>query len=80
MPGYRGKPGTGRDRMAAGNVRRRCTELKVIQRASAYTGQQTEKKLQTALDAASEPTPGGLIIRGPDGEPARVSQLECVDK
>ena len=52
------------------------TELRVIQRASAYTGQQTEKKLQTALDAASGPAPTGLIIRGPDGEPARVSWLD----
>ena len=49
------------------------TELRVIQRASAYTSQQTEKKLQTALDAASGPAPTGLIIRNPDGTPARVS-------
>ena len=56
------------------------TELRVIQRMSAFTGLQTEKKLQTALDAASGPAPTGLIIRGPDGEPARVSHLECVDK
>ena len=47
------------------------TELRVIQRASAYTGQQTKSKLQAALDAASGPTPTGLIIRGLDGEPAR---------
>ena len=52
------------------------TELRVIQRASAYTSQQTEKKLQTALDAASGPAPTGLIIRNPDGTPARVSWLD----
>ena len=52
------------------------TELRVIRRASAYTGPQTDKKLQTALDAASGPAPTGLIIRGPDGEPARVSWLD----
>ena len=53
------------------------TELRVIQRASAYTSQQTEKKLQTALDAASGPAPTGLIIRNPDGTPARVSWLDA---
>ena len=53
------------------------TELSVIQRASAYTSQQTEKKLQTALDAASGPAPTGLIIRNPDGTPARVSWLDA---
>ena len=52
------------------------TELRIIQRASAYTGQQTKSKLQAALDAASGPTPTGLIIRGLDGEPARVSWLD----
>ena len=52
------------------------TELRVIQRTSAYTGQQTKSKLQAALDAASGPTPTGLIIRGLDGEPARVSWLD----
>ena len=52
------------------------TELRVIQRASAYTSQQTEKKLQTALDAASGPAPTGLIIRNLDGTPARVSWLD----
>ena len=40
------------------------TELRVIQRTSAYTGQQTQKKLQTALDAASGPTPTGLHHHG----------------
>ena len=40
------------------------TELRVIQRTSAYTGQQTKSKLQAALDAASGPAPTGLIIRG----------------
>ena len=54
------------------------TELRVIQRASAYTGQQTKKKPETALDAASGPAPTGLTIRGPDGEPARVSWLVCL--
>ena len=53
------------------------TELSIIQRASAYTSQQTEKKLQTALDAASGPAPTGLIIRNPDGTPARVSWLDA---
>ena len=52
-------------------------ELRAIQRASAYTGQQTEKKLQTALDAASGPAPTGLIIRNLDGTPARVSWLDA---
>ena len=51
------------------------TELRVIQRTSAYTGQQTQKKLQTALDAASGPTPTGFIITDTHGEPARVSWL-----
>ena len=46
-------------------------ELRVIQRASAYTGQQTEKKLQTALDAASGPAPTGLIIRNQTESPPR---------
>ena len=49
------------------------TELRTIQRTSAYTGQQTKQKLQAALDAASGPAPTGLIIRNPDGTPARVS-------
>ena len=53
------------------------TELGTIQRMSAYTGQQTENRLQTALDAASGPAPTGLIIRNPDGEPARVSWLDA---
>ena len=47
-------------------------ELRVIQRTSAYTGQQTEKKLQTALDAASGPAPTGLIIRGDFATPILV--------
>ena len=51
------------------------TELRVIQRASAYTALQTKNRLQTALDAASGPTPTGLIIRNLDGTPARVSWL-----
>ena len=52
------------------------TELRVIQRTSAYTGQQTQKKLQTALDNASGPAPNGLIITDTHGEPARVSWLD----
>ena len=52
------------------------TELNVIQRTSAYTGQQTQKKLQTALDNASGPAPNGLIITDTHGEPARVSWLD----
>ena len=35
------------------------------------------QKLQTALDAASGPAPTGLIIRHPDGTPARVSWLDA---
>ena len=53
------------------------TELRVIQRASALSNLQTKKRLQTALDDASGPTPNGLIIRDPDGEPARVSWLDA---
>ena len=49
------------------------TELSVIQRTSALSNLQTKKRLETALDAASGPTPTGFIIRNPDGEPARVS-------
>ena len=52
------------------------TELKVIQRMSALTGLQTNKQLQTALDAASGPAPTDIIIRNPDGEPTRVSWLD----
>ena len=52
------------------------TELRVIQRMSAFTDQQTEKKLQTALDAASGPAPTDIIIRNPDGEPTRVSWVD----
>ena len=51
------------------------TELRVIQRASALSNLQTKNRLQTALDAASGPTPTGLIIRNLDGTPARVSWL-----
>ena len=51
------------------------TELRVIQRTSALSNLQTKKQLEAALDAASGPTPNGLIIRNPDGEPARVSWL-----
>ena len=43
---------------------------------SAFTGLQTNKQLQAALDAASGPAPTGLIIRNPDGEPTRVSWLD----
>ena len=50
-------------------------ELRVIQRTSALSNLQTKNRLQAALDAASGPTPTGLIIRGPDGTPARVSWL-----
>ena len=53
------------------------TELRVIQRASALSNLQTKKQLEAALDAASGPTPNGLIIRNPDGEPARVSWLDA---
>ena len=52
------------------------TELRVIQRMSAFTGLQTNKQLQTALDAASGPAPTDIIIRNPDGEPTRVSWLD----
>ena len=52
------------------------TELRVIQRTSALSNLQTKKRLQTALDAASGPTPTGLIISNPDGTPARVSWLD----
>ena len=52
------------------------TELRVIQRTSAYTGRQTNKRLQTALDNASGPAPNGLIITDTHGEPARVSWLD----
>ena len=52
------------------------TELRVIQRASAFTGQQTNKWLQAALDASSGPAPTGLIIMDIQGEPARVSWLD----
>ena len=38
------------------------TELRVIQRTSALSNLQTKNRLQTALDAASGPTPTGLII------------------
>ena len=52
-------------------------ELRVIQRTSALTNLQTKKRLQTALDTASGPAPTGLIIRNPDGTPARVSWLDA---
>ena len=52
------------------------TELSVIQRTSALPNLQTKKRLETALDAASGPAPTGLIIRNPDGTPARVSWLD----
>ena len=52
------------------------TELRVIQRMSAFTGLQTNKQLQAALDAASGPSPTDIIIRNPDGEPTRVSWLD----
>ena len=52
------------------------TELRVIQRTSALSNLQTKNRLQTALDAASGPTPTGLIIRNLDGTPARVSWLD----
>ena len=51
------------------------TELRVIQRTSALSNLQTKNRLQTARDAASGPTPTGLIIRNLDGTPARVSWL-----
>ena len=51
-------------------------ELSVIQRTSALPNLQTKKRLQNALDAASGPAPTGLIIRNPDGPPARVSWLD----
>ena len=43
---------------------------------SAFTGLQTNKRLQTALDAASGPASTDIIIRNPDGEPTRVSWLD----
>ena len=52
-------------------------ELSVIQRTSALPNLQTKKRLQNALDAASGPAPTGLIIRNPDGTPARVSWLDA---
>ena len=52
------------------------TELSVIQRMSAFTGLQTNKRLQAALDAASGPAPTDIIIRNLDGTPARVSWLD----
>ena len=52
------------------------TELRVIQRMSAYTGLQTNKQLKAALDAASGPAPTGLIIMDIQGNPARVSWLD----
>ena len=48
------------------------TELRVIQRTSAYTGQQTKSKLQDALDAASGSAPTDLIIRGDFATPILV--------
>ena len=51
------------------------TELRVIQRMSAFTGRQTNKRLQTALDNASGPAPNGLIITDTHGKPTRVSWL-----
>ena len=52
------------------------TELRVIQRMSAFTDLQTNKQLKAALDAASGPAPTDIIIRNPDGEPTRVSWLD----
>ena len=52
------------------------TELRVIQRTSALSNLQIKKRLETALDNASVPTPTGLIIRNLDGTPARVSWLD----
>ena len=52
------------------------TELRVIQRMSAFTDEQTNKQLKAALDAASGPAPTDIIIRNPDGEPTRVSWLD----
>ena len=52
-------------------------ELRAIQRTSALPNLQTKKRLETALDAASGPAPTGLIIRNPDGTPARVSWLDA---
>ena len=52
------------------------TELRVIQRMSAFTRLQAKNRLQTALDAASGPAPTDIIIRNPDGEPTRVSWLD----
>ena len=52
------------------------TELRVIQRMSAFTDLQTDKHLKAALDAASGPAPTDIIIRNPDGEPTRVSWLD----
>ena len=50
---------------------------KVEQRTSALSNLQTKKRLEAALHDASGPTPNGLIIRNPDGEPAKVSWLDA---
>ena len=52
------------------------TEIRAIQRMSAFTDLQTNKQLKAALDAASGPAPTDIIIRNPDGEPTRVSWLD----
>ena len=52
------------------------TELRVIQRMSALTDEQSKSRLKAALDAASGPAPTDIIIRNPDGEPTRVSWLD----
>ena len=52
------------------------TELRVIQRMSALTDEQSKSRLKAALDAASGPAPTDIIIRNPDGGPTRVSWLD----
>ena len=51
-------------------------ELRAIQRMSALPKLQTNKRLQTALDAASGPSPTDIIITDTHGEPTRVSWLD----
>ena len=43
---------------------------------TAFSNQQTNQRLQNALDAASGQNPTGLIIRGPDGTLRRVSWVD----
>ena len=49
------------------------TDLRSIQRMSGQTPAKTKRKLTQALDEASRQSQDDLIIRGPDGNPGRVS-------